>query len=199
MPDSYPEWPSGPQVHAYLTDYAKDHGLMSRMLLNTTVVDMARRDSGLPGWTLKIRNPDSSIAQEDFDFVAVCTGQFNERRTLKHSWPRRFQGRRWGDTSFGTTYRFHAGQRQEGRRARGLEIGNGHRRQLGQRRCERSDDGVPRTGLENSLLHRRTSQFQTNSLHPRSGRKFPRLGHKRSVTRGPCNRQAPGVGKLAWA
>ena len=23
MPDSYPEWPKGPQVHAYLTEYAK--------------------------------------------------------------------------------------------------------------------------------------------------------------------------------
>ena len=54
MPDSYPEWPNGPQVHAYLTDYAKDHGLMPRMRFNTTVVGMARRDSGLPGWTLKI-------------------------------------------------------------------------------------------------------------------------------------------------
>jgi len=82
MPDSYPEWPSGPQVHAYLTDYAKDHGLMPRMRFNTTVVGMARRESGLPGWTLKIRNPDSGTTQEDFDFVAVCTGQFNERRTL---------------------------------------------------------------------------------------------------------------------
>jgi len=35
----------GPQVHAYLTDYAKDHGLMQRMRLNTTVVGMARRNS----------------------------------------------------------------------------------------------------------------------------------------------------------
>ena len=24
MPDSYPEWPKGPQVHAYLTDYARE-------------------------------------------------------------------------------------------------------------------------------------------------------------------------------
>jgi dimethylaniline monooxygenase (N-oxide forming) len=85
MPDSYPEWPNGPQVHAYLTDYAKDHGLMPRMRFNTTVVGMARRDSGLPGWTLKIQNPDSSTAQEDFDFVTVCTGQFNERRALSIS------------------------------------------------------------------------------------------------------------------
>src|SRR5436305_1241572 len=27
MPASYPEWPKGPQVHAYLSDYAREHGL----------------------------------------------------------------------------------------------------------------------------------------------------------------------------
>jgi len=84
MPDSYPEWPSGPQVHAYLADYARDHGLMQRMRLNTDVVAMARRNSGLPGWTLEIRNPDGGVSHEEFDFVAVCTGQFNERKTLSH-------------------------------------------------------------------------------------------------------------------
>ena len=30
MPDSYPEWPKGPQVHAYLKDYASGHGLDRR-------------------------------------------------------------------------------------------------------------------------------------------------------------------------
>ena len=84
MPDSYPEWPKGPQVHAYLTDYAKDHGLTQRMRLNTAVVGMARRGSGLPGWTLEIRNPDGGVSSEEFDFVAVCTGQFNERQTISH-------------------------------------------------------------------------------------------------------------------
>ena len=84
MPDSYPEWPKGPQVHAYLADYAKDHGLMQRMRFNTAVVGMARRNSGLPGWTLEIRNPDGGVSSEEFDFVAVCTGQFNERQTISH-------------------------------------------------------------------------------------------------------------------
>src|SRR6266403_2982934 len=45
MPDSYPEWPNGPQVHAYLTEYAKDHGLMPRMRSNSTVIGMARLNS----------------------------------------------------------------------------------------------------------------------------------------------------------
>src|ERR1700733_1116180 len=82
MPDSYPEWPKGPQVHAYLSDYAREHGLMGRLRLSTAVVNMTRRSSGLPGWTLEIKNPDDKVTTEEFDFVAVCTGQFNERQTL---------------------------------------------------------------------------------------------------------------------
>jgi dimethylaniline monooxygenase (N-oxide forming) len=82
MPASYPEWPKGPQVHAYLSEYADDHGLKPRLRLNTAVTGMARRNSGLPGWTLDVKNPDGSVTNEEFDFVAICTGQFNERRTL---------------------------------------------------------------------------------------------------------------------
>jgi dimethylaniline monooxygenase (N-oxide forming) len=43
MPDSYPEWPSGPQVHAYLTDYAKDHGLIGLFLVSLTNIVNARK------------------------------------------------------------------------------------------------------------------------------------------------------------
>src|SRR3954452_10501007 len=84
MPDSYPEWPKGPQVHAYLTDYAKEHGLLQRVQFNTGVTGMVRPTSGLPGWTLEIKQPDGSLSHEDYDFVAVCTGQFNEPQTINH-------------------------------------------------------------------------------------------------------------------
>ena len=84
MPASYPEWPKGPQVHAYLTDYAKDHDLLQRMRFNTSVIGMARRNSGLAGWTLDICNADGKTSPEDYDFVAVCTGQFNEPQTISH-------------------------------------------------------------------------------------------------------------------
>jgi dimethylaniline monooxygenase (N-oxide forming) len=84
MPDSYPEWPKGPQVHAYLTDYANEHGLLQRTRFNTSVIGMIRRNSGLPGWTLEIKQPDGSHSHEDYDFVAVCTGQFNEPQTISH-------------------------------------------------------------------------------------------------------------------
>jgi len=81
MPDSYPEWPKGPQVHAYLLDYARGHGLDRLMRFKTSVVAMARRADGKPGWTLELETADGRTS-EDFDFVAICTGQFNEPQTL---------------------------------------------------------------------------------------------------------------------
>ena len=77
MPASYPEWPKGPQVHAYLTDYARDYNLIPLMRFNTTVVSMKRRDDRLPGWTLETRDATGNTAQETFDFVAVCTGRLD--------------------------------------------------------------------------------------------------------------------------
>jgi dimethylaniline monooxygenase (N-oxide forming) len=91
MPDSYPEWPKGPQVHAYLTDYAREHGLLPNMRFNATMVGMARRNSNQPGWTLEIRNADGGVSHEEFDFVAVCTGQFNEPQTIDHPGANAFQ------------------------------------------------------------------------------------------------------------
>ena len=81
MPASYAEWPRASEVHAYLTDYARDHALVQAIRFNSTVVGMTRRQ-GTPGWTLEIGHCPSQISREDFDFVAVCTGQFNERRTI---------------------------------------------------------------------------------------------------------------------
>src|SRR6478609_3126696 len=78
MPDSYPEWPTGPQVHAYLCDYAKNFGLDRMLRLNTGVAGMERRADGKPGWTLTLSSKDGATTNENFDFVAVCTGQFNE-------------------------------------------------------------------------------------------------------------------------
>src|SRR5215475_12511205 len=57
MPDSYPEWPKGPQVHAYLADYARGHELNGMMRFNTAVAAMERRADGKPGWTLELKTP----------------------------------------------------------------------------------------------------------------------------------------------
>jgi hypothetical protein len=81
MPDSFSEWPKGPQVYAYLAEYARGHGLDRLMRFNTSVVAMARRADGKPGWSLQLKTPDGS-ATEDFDFVAICTGQFTDPQTL---------------------------------------------------------------------------------------------------------------------
>jgi cation diffusion facilitator CzcD-associated flavoprotein CzcO len=81
MPESYPEWPKGPQVHAYLAEYARDYGLDRLIRFNTEVVGMNRRPDSKPGWRLDLRG-SGGVTTEDFDFVAVCTGQFNEPQTL---------------------------------------------------------------------------------------------------------------------
>ena len=88
----YPEWPNGPQVHAYLTEYARDHDLLSTIRFNTTVLQMDRRPNSRPGWRLDLRGPDGGVGHEDFDFVAVCTGQFNEPQTLSLPGEESFQG-----------------------------------------------------------------------------------------------------------
>lgn len=83
MPDDYPEWPKGPQVHAYLHSYAAKHDLARLFRLNTGVKDMQRRADGEPGWTLTLE-AGSHVWTEDFDFVSVCSGQFSEKNIITH-------------------------------------------------------------------------------------------------------------------
>lgn len=83
MPDDYPEWPKGPQVHAYLHSYADKHDLKPLFHLNTNVQTMTRRADGKPGWTLTLEGPDGTRT-EDFDFVAVGTGQFSDKNIISH-------------------------------------------------------------------------------------------------------------------
>src|ERR1700759_3074827 len=49
MPRDYPEWPSGEQVQAWLTAYAKHFGVDRVLRLNTEVVRAAPENGG---WTL---------------------------------------------------------------------------------------------------------------------------------------------------
>ncbi|AAV96187.1 NAD(P)/FAD-dependent oxidoreductase [Ruegeria pomeroyi] len=83
MPDAYPEWPKGPQVHAYLHSYANKHNLPRLFQLNTNILSMDRRADGQPGWTLTIEAA-GRVRKEDFDFVAICTGQFSDKNILTH-------------------------------------------------------------------------------------------------------------------
>lgn len=83
MPESYPEWPKGPQVHAYLHSYAAKHKIARLFRLNTRIQTMVRRADGEPGWTLTIEAAGKTWT-EDFDFVSVCTGQFSEKNIITH-------------------------------------------------------------------------------------------------------------------
>lgn len=83
MPDDYPEWPKGPQVHAYLHAYANKHKLARLFQLNTIIRSMDRRKDGNPGWTLTLE-AGGTVRTHDFDFVAVCTGQFSDRNIITH-------------------------------------------------------------------------------------------------------------------
>ncbi len=81
MPEDYPEWPKGPQVHAYLHSWAAKHKLERLFHLNTNVIAMERRTDGRKGWTLTLESAGRTRS-EDFDFVAVCTGQFSDKNIL---------------------------------------------------------------------------------------------------------------------
>ncbi len=84
MPDNYPEWPNGAQVHEYLGAYADDHDLRDLIAFNTQITAMERRTDGEPGWTLSLTEEGGAKSEVSFDFVAVCTGQFSEKNILTH-------------------------------------------------------------------------------------------------------------------
>lgn len=81
MPDSYPEWPSGAQVHGYLDDFAKKQGIAPLIRFNTTVTGMSRRDGG--GWWVETTQ-DNTPSRTGYDFVVVASGVFSDRNELKH-------------------------------------------------------------------------------------------------------------------
>jgi Predicted flavoprotein involved in K+ transport len=89
MPDDYPEWPTGPQVFAYLSDFAGENGLRPLIRFGTAVTGMRRRADRQPGWELDLETAGAA-SSEAFDFVAVCTGQFSEKNVLVHPGQDRF-------------------------------------------------------------------------------------------------------------
>ncbi|MFK7764664.1 MAG: flavin-containing monooxygenase [Roseobacter sp.] len=90
MPEDYPEWPKGPQVHAYLHSYAAKHKLQRLFRLNTNVVSMDRRADGRAGWTLTLEAANHRWT-DDFDFVVIGTGQFSDKNVITHPGQEGFQ------------------------------------------------------------------------------------------------------------
>ncbi len=83
MPDDYPEWPSGEQMHAYLRDYAAHFDVADRFSFGVEVFAMEKRKDGEPGWTLYLKR-DAKLENEDFDFVAIASGQFSDKKVIEH-------------------------------------------------------------------------------------------------------------------
>jgi dimethylaniline monooxygenase (N-oxide forming) len=77
MPRSYPEWPSGEQVQAYLVSYATRFELDPVIRFSTEVVSAALRP-GENGWTVSSRGADGETSIEEFDHLVVANGIFSE-------------------------------------------------------------------------------------------------------------------------
>lgn len=74
LPDSYPEWPTGEQVNAYLESYANHFGVLDRIQFNTEVIALNAIDDGYKGWTITLRTSEDNTKTQHFDFVVICNG-----------------------------------------------------------------------------------------------------------------------------
>jgi cation diffusion facilitator CzcD-associated flavoprotein CzcO len=70
MPRSYPEWPSGEQVAAYLASYAEKFGLLPHVRLNTEVTHATPASAG--GWDVT-----TPAGTEHFDHLVLASGIFS--------------------------------------------------------------------------------------------------------------------------
>jgi cation diffusion facilitator CzcD-associated flavoprotein CzcO len=77
MPASYPDWPSGEQVQAYLAAYADRFGVTPHLRLGTRVVRAEPRLGGLAGWRVQVEDAAGGARAEDVDWLVVCNGVFS--------------------------------------------------------------------------------------------------------------------------
>ena len=79
MPADYPEFPSGQQIHDYLTAYATHFGFIDRIRVGCEVIAIAARSDGAAGWSVEVRDTSSGATKStDYDFVVICNGVFSE-------------------------------------------------------------------------------------------------------------------------
>lgn len=76
MPATYPDWPSGEQVQAYLAAYADRHGVVPRVRLRTRVTEVTPRADGREGWRVRTTDADGRVEARDFDWLVVANGVF---------------------------------------------------------------------------------------------------------------------------
>ncbi len=80
MPKSYPEWPTGEQVQAYLADYVRHFGLESLLRLGTEVLGAEPSADG-SGWTVTSRRAGAAadpLETRTYDHLVVANGIFSE-------------------------------------------------------------------------------------------------------------------------
>lgn len=75
MPEDWPQWPNGAQVHGYLEDYAK-HNQLTDLIRFGRSVTSARRDPDAGEWEVT-HTGEGGERTSRFGHVAVCTGIFN--------------------------------------------------------------------------------------------------------------------------
>lgn len=78
MPKSYPEFPSGEQVQAYLESYANHFGVTQHVRLNTEVLS-ANLDEQQGLWSVASHDVETDETQdEEFEYLIVANGIFSE-------------------------------------------------------------------------------------------------------------------------
>lgn len=82
MPSTYPEWPSGEQICAYLESYAENFNVLPVIHFGAEVVKVERTSLEFPKWKVSVNfdenSNEKSISQNyEFDFVIVCNGIFS--------------------------------------------------------------------------------------------------------------------------
>lgn len=78
MPKHYPEFPSGPQVAAYLQNYVDTFALGPLLQLGHEVVSADLDDAG--GWSLTIRDPGGGVTLHRVDHLVVANGVYSQPR-----------------------------------------------------------------------------------------------------------------------
>jgi dimethylaniline monooxygenase (N-oxide forming) len=75
MPAHFDEWPSGEQMHSYLTDYANKFGVSSSIRFEYEITGI---DFQNDRWMVVGKKNGSLPFSEQFDFLVVCNGTFSD-------------------------------------------------------------------------------------------------------------------------
>ncbi len=73
MPKSYPDWPAGEQVQAYLAAYADRFGITPHLRLRTRVTQAEPTGDGR-GWRVAAEDAEGRTETEEFDWFVVANG-----------------------------------------------------------------------------------------------------------------------------